>query len=577
MVNVSRFLGLTATITSLLLVVPITTHAVDSPDGKYSCLKADPFSTPILYKISNGTPVVTLPNKAITKFKKKLHKLNQKIAFIGGIGSPIQKDKKSTLKDLIKFLKGCKNNTLDFEDNGGDGGGDPNLPPPDGSPSPSPSASASPSPSVSPSISPSPSPSPPATSQYDPSWGNISPIVIKTINYDPNKTSTANGTALVSMMNSLNPGDKLVIGGGTYTLTNNFTFLRSGSSTRPIFIVAKDNETPIIYRAAANHNGMEVGSGSTTVSYVLFRGLEINGGSIGVRIHKASNVWFDLCTIHDVADGGLSTNTQNTDQIYITRNHIYNTGGYGEGMYLGANNGAVIMSNSIIALNHVHDTAITNPIQGDGIELKQGSYGNLIAENLVHDTRYPGILVYGTAGMPVNIIEKNIVYNSGDNTMQVQGEAIVRNNLIMNGVGYAFASFNHQGTVTNLKVIHNTIINTGRAFSVSSWANKTGMVFANNVSYSQSNYGIMFSGGSAGVTVAGNVVKGTVSGVSSGYILGNGLQDFQNLTWNATALNAKPSASSPIIGAGNATYEEPEDITNTLRTGSVEAGCYDLP
>lgn len=570
MVKNFRIIWLVASILSIHISVVIQANALDSPDGKYSCLKEDSFSPPILYKIGNSVSTIASPKNAITKVKKKLYKLKQKITFIGGTGSTSQVDKKILLKEVIKFLKGCKNDTLDFDDNGGDGG-EPTPPPPGASPSISPS----PSPSASPTASPTPSPTP--NNLYDPPWANITPTQVKTYTYDPLKTSIDNGTALKAAMNGLTAGQQLVVGGGTYTLTNNFTYLRSGTSTAPISIVAKSGETPIIYRSTANQNGMEVGNGSTLVQYVLFRGIHIYGGSIGVRIHKASNVWFDSCTIHDVADGGLSTNTYNTDQIYLTRNHIYNTGGYGEGMYLGANNGAVIMSNSIIALNHVHDTAITNPIQGDGIELKQGSYGNLIAENLVHDTRYPGILVYGTAGMPVNIIEKNIVYNSGDNTMQVQGEAIVRNNLIMNGAGAAFASFNHQGTVTNLQVIHNTIINTGRAFNVSAWANKAGMVFANNVAYSQSNYGIMFSGGSAGVTVTGNVVKGTVSGVTSGYILGNGLQDFQNLTWNATALNAKPSASSPIIGAGNASFEEPEDITSTLRTGSVEAGCYDLP
>lgn len=552
-------------------VVPLTAQAVDSLDGKYSCLKEDPFSPPTLYKAQGNLVLIASIPKAVKQAKTKLQKLLQKIGFNVSEASAAQKLKRKNLKLLIKFLKGCQKGTLDFDDHGAE------PPAPDASPSPSASPSPTASPSVSPSPSPSPSPTPPNSSQYDPAWANLPAVTIKSLNYDPTKTSSANGTALVTMMNSLNAGDRLVIGGGTYTLTNNFTFLRSGTATRPIFIVAKDGEQPILYRSAANHNGMEMGSGSTTVAYVLLRGIEIYGGSIGIRIHKANNLWLDGCTVHDTADGGLSTNTQNTDQIYLTRNHIYNTGGYGEGMYLGANNGAVIMSNSVIALNHIHDTAITNPIQGDGIELKQGSYGNLIAENLVHDTRYPGILVYGTAGMPVNIIEKNVVYNSGDNTMQVQGEAIVRNNLIMNGAGYAFASFNHQGTVTNLQVLHNTIINTGRAFSVSAWANKSGMVFANNVAYSQNSYGMMFSGGSSGVTLTGNVVKGTVSGASSGYIIGNGLQDFQNLTWNASAIDAMPTANSPLIGSGNIAFKEPEDITNTPRTGTLEAGCYDLP
>jgi len=167
--------------------------------------------------------------------------------------------------------------------------------------------------------------------------------------------------------------------------------------------------------------------------------------------------------VHNVAAAAVTANTNNTDHLYLTRNEIHHTGGTGEGMYLGANAGAVIMHDSVIALNHVHDTNGPTVTQGDGIELKQGSWGNLIAENLVHDCGFPCILVDGTAGQPQNTVERNTCYNSGDNVMQIQGECIVRNNLAMNGASTAFASQNHQGLPTNIQVTHNTFINSGRA------------------------------------------------------------------------------------------------------------------
>ncbi len=418
------------------------------------------------------------------------------------------------------------------------------------------------------------------TSPYDPPWGNIAPTQTINFTYNSAKTSTQNGTDLKAAMNALVAGQRLVIGGGIYTLTNNFTFSKSGTVTAPISIVAKDGETPTLYRVGASQNGIELGTGSTTIEYVLFREIEFNGGSLGIRIHKASNLWLDKCSIHDMADGGINANTQNTDHLYLTRNHIYNIAGYGEGMYIGANalSGGTptqITHDSIIALNHIHDTGYLNPVQGDGIELKHGSYGNWIVENLVHDNRYPSILVYGTHGMPVNIVERNILFNSGDNVMQVQGEAIVRNNLIMNG-GYGFASFDHQEQVKNLTFVHNTIVNSGRAVSVSNWANRPGMVFANNVAYSKNSYGLMFSGGSAGVTVTGNVVYGTVSGASSsGYILGTGLNNFVNVAWDATSLDATPSSGSPIISSGDPTFAVSTDITGATRITGLEAGCFD--
>ena len=59
----------------------------------------------------------------------------------------------------------------------------------------------------------------------------------------------------------------------------------------------------------------------------------------------------------------------------------------------------------------------------------------------------------------------------------------------------AFGSQTHQGNPTNLQVIHNTFINSGRAVSLSSWSGAASMVFANNVCYSQSSQSVQVSGG----------------------------------------------------------------------------------
>jgi hypothetical protein len=153
--------------------------------------------------------------------------------------------------------------------------------------------------------------------------------------------------------------------------------------------------------------------------------------------------------VRDTGDVGISANARDTSFLHITRNEIWNTGGTGEGMYLGGNNAGVIMSRSVIALNHVRDTN-NGTTQGDGIEVKQGSWGNWIAENLIHDCNYPCLLVYGTAGQPENIVERNICYRGNDHAIQIQGDCIVRNNLAIGAAGSAFASQPHQGNPTRM-------------------------------------------------------------------------------------------------------------------------------
>ena len=57
-------------------------------------------------------------------------------------------------------------------------------------------------------------------------------------------------------------------------------------------------------------------------------------------------------------------------------------------MYLGANHGEFLMSESVIALNHIHDCRGS---PGDGTEAKQGTWGNLVPEKPLHDTQTPRI------------------------------------------------------------------------------------------------------------------------------------------------------------------------------------------
>jgi len=415
--------------------------------------------------------------------------------------------------------------------------------------------------------------------QYDPPWGTIAATTTIPFTYNGSQTSAQNGTALRTAINALVAGDKLVISAGTYTISSFFNLTCSALVTAPIFIEAAAGASVIIVQSNSGQNILDVGSGSH-VEYVAIRGIEWTGGSEGVRFHDCANVWFDRNHVHNTPAAALTANSQNTDHLYITRNEINDTGGTGEGMYLGGNAGSVIMHDSIIALNHVHDTNGPTVTQGDGIELKQGSWGNRIAENLVHDCGYPCILVDGTAGLAQNIVERNTCYNSGDNVLQIQGECIVRNNLAMNGAGSAFASQNHQGAPTNLQVVHNTFINTGDAANLNAWSGASSMTFANNVCYSKNGNALRFVPNAAGVTLAGNVVSGGVQGTAVGFIATANptpLTDFTNVAWDASQRNALPVAVCTIISAGNGTYAVTDDITGATRVSGLEPGCFDRP
>jgi hypothetical protein len=106
--------------------------------------------------------------------------------------------------------------------------------------------------------------------------------------------------------------------------------------------------------------------------------------------------------------------------------------------------------------------------------------------------------------------------------MQVQGDAIVRNNVLISAKGSGFASTDHQGKAVNLQIVHNTIINAGHAFSGGSWNGRKGMVLGNNVIFSRDHNALHFSSGKDGVVITSNVI--VVHGPKDGTTRGRGLR-----------------------------------------------------
>jgi len=391
--------------------------------------------------------------------------------------------------------------------------------------------------------------------RYAPTWAGIAPKRVI-------KHTTTQNDALAKAVAALQPGDQLVIAAGTYSVERMWDIGVSGTAEAPIWIVAEDGAQVILTRPDDQQNVLNVGQ-NTPVHHLCLRGVEITGGSHGLRLGQCSEVWIDQCHIHHTGAVCLTANSANTRRLFLTRNHHHHGGGHGEGMYLGANHGQFIMSESVIALNHIHDC---KGEQGDGIEVKQGSWGNLIAENDIHDTQYPCITVYGTAGKPVNIIERNLCRRSADSAMQVQGEAIVRNNVLIGGKGSGFASLDHQSKTLNLQVVHNTIINTGDAFKGSSWNAREGMVLANNVLYSRDKSAMNFPKGREGATIVGNIVLGDAP--KHGTSPGRGLEDFANVTWDSEKHDAKPSAKAPFAFP-DMKYHLETDFTGAKRTEPI--------
>lgn len=413
--------------------------------------------------------------------------------------------------------------------------------------------------------------------QTQPPWSDAGHRRVLQVTHVANQSDEKNGGVLARAIQGLKPGDLLKIGPGRYSIPHKFQIDIRGTATAPIWIVGADaRRPPVITRPNSKQNVMNVGEASR-VEYLCFRHLELTGGSTLIRFYDCHHLWLDQCHLHHAGAEGITANSRDTSHLFITGNHFHDflsPKATCEAMYLGANEGQVVMSYSVIANNHVHHCGGT---QGDGIEVKQGSHHNWVVRNHVHDTNYPCILVYGTDSKGVNVIEQNICYRSNDSVLQVQGEAIVRNNLLIAGQrGTGFSSTDHQGKSVRLRFVHNTIISRSRGANLSSWNGRSGMVFANNLVYTDQGDALRFPQGAQGVSVAGNVLVGRVSGTTQGFTIGNGLVDFEDVSWDANKRVAVPLRTSPFIGQADEKYALEVDINGHQRVLPPTAGAFEL-
>ncbi len=377
------------------------------------------------------------------------------------------------------------------------------------------------------------------------------------------------GDDLEAAVAELSPGEELVLRGGTYFFDENVTLTANGTAGQPIVIRAKDGERPVIEQATTRHNVVEV-NGS---SYLEIRGVAFTKGSHGIRLMNSNFVTIADCEIFETGDVALSANAGGTyEGLRLLRNHIHHTNGTGEGMYLGCNNDGCRIANSLIEGNYIHHTNRGTVAQGDGIEIKEGSYGNIVRDNVIHDTKYPGILLYSTVGNgPPNVVEGNVVWNVADNTVQIAADAIVRNNIILGNVAF---QAHQSGSPSNIEFVHNTVINSGSGMQV---RNVSGPVLiANNAVYSQSTAIRLISGDLGQVELAGNVGAGGLSGGSSGYTEGNGIgADFVAASFaGAPPIDVFPAIGSALVGAGDSNYVTNNDFNNNPRGATVDAGAY---
>jgi hypothetical protein len=384
------------------------------------------------------------------------------------------------------------------------------------------------------------------------------------------------------LANALQAGDELVLHGGTYSQTGRRAVTAKGTPEQPIIIRAAAGETPLLTRPADQRdkqNNIEF----VDCTHLVIRGLRFQGGSSGVRFIRGHHVTFEDCETFETGNNALTMNSGNCHAFVIRRNHIHHTGlstshaTEGEGMYIGCHTGSCRTTDSLIEGNYIHHLRGTSDGGNDGIEIKFGSYGNTVRNNVIHDTnigrRYPGIFVYG-GGPGANVVEGNVIWHAGEG-IQVVSDAIVRNNIIFDCAATGIIAGPHAAVpqMRNAAIVNNTIFNAPVGVRIR-WTNATNMLFANNAVYCPMSTALDASGVDS-ARLRNNFVHGRLVGVTAddARVFEGGAP--ASAFVDAARQNFWPPSGSTLLGHADPDLAPVLDFNGTKRVAPFDVGAYE--
>jgi len=386
-----------------------------------------------------------------------------------------------------------------------------------------------------------------------------------------------------SVANSLQPGDELILHGGAYSQTGRRAITVRGTPDKPIVIRAAEGEGPLLTRPAEDidkYNNLEV----IDCCHLVIRGLKFRGGNSGIRFIRGHHVTLEDCEVFETGNNALTMNSGDCDAFVIRRNHIHHTGlsdagpTEGEGMYIGCHEGSCITTHSLIEGNYIHHLRGTSDGGNDGIEIKFRSWGNVVRDNVIHDTnigrRYPGVFVYG-GGKERNIVEGNVIWSAGEG-IQVVSDAILRNNIVFNcsATGITAAPHATVPEMRNVTIVNNTIVGHPRGVYIR-WSGARDMVLSNNAVYCLEGTAIDASGIDQ-QTLHSNYVCGALRGCE----IDN--SRFRDGGTPAAAFVGPAEhdywlrSDSVLVGGADPAFTPRDDFNRTERTPPRDVGAYEI-
>lgn len=396
---------------------------------------------------------------------------------------------------------------------------------------------------------------------------------------------------------ALTAGDTLIFRKGKYWLENKLVIQGlKGTADKPIVIRAEAPGQAVLEAVNQFDFNMIEMVGS---EHVILDGLEIKGADEAIRFQQGNvHITLENLDLHMLGNVAIGAQGRDVELGYlVVRNcQIYNVGlggGTGEGLYLGFHGSLQgFVHHALIERNYIHHTNAGS--QGDGIELKHGSYANIIQDNVLHDVG-PGITVNVTGRnnpAEVNIVRRNVIWNTDDFGIWTTGESLIENNVIFS-VREASGIWVKQNPelpafgVNDLTIRNNTVYDICCGPSVAALrmnAVHKNVIVANNAFYEANGdgYAIRLDFPITQITHwKKNFFYGELIGLRAGpeTIRGNAPgREFTNSATVAGLVDLYPLTTSRLLSAADTAFLPSDDFNGNPRpaNGGGEVGAYEV-
>jgi hypothetical protein len=288
---------------------------------------------------------------------------------------------------------------------------------------------------------------------------------------------------LCAEIHVLPAGEELVLEPGEYQ--GPCAIRRGGERGAPLVIRAADPERrPRIVYGGANANVFEV-----RASHVTIRGLEFGPSQSGVdaiRIFAANDVTIEDCHFTQLGGIAVVASHANVRGLVVRRNVIRET--LATAMYFGCHDGfGCTVSGLVVEGNFINGVKAPDSEIGYGLEVKLNSAG-IIRDNIVVNTKGPGIMVFGSSYLPsVSLVERNVAIGSRKSSGIVVGggPAIVRNNVTASNdeAGIAVEDYKKRGLLRGIFIANNTVYKNGAGGITVPQAGISGVTIVNNAAH----------------------------------------------------------------------------------------------